>query len=36
MLALHLHRTGEPDPAADFAARTLTEAGDVLQGLLDG
>jgi len=36
MLALHLHRTGERDPAADFAARTLTEAGDVLQRLLDG
>ena len=36
MLTLHLHRTGERDPAADFAARTLTEAGDVLQGLLDG
>ena len=36
MIGLHLHRTGEPDPAADFAARTLTEAGDVLQGLLDG
>jgi HAD superfamily hydrolase (TIGR01509 family) len=36
MLALHLHRTGDPDPTADFTARTLTEAGDVLQGLLDG
>jgi len=36
ILALHLHRTGEPDPAANFAARTLTQAGDVLQGLLDG
>ncbi len=36
MLALHLHRTGDADPAADFAARTLTEAGDVLQELLDG
>ena len=36
MLTLHLHRTGDADPAADYAARTLTEAGDVLQGLLDG
>lgn len=36
MLALHLHRSGDPDPAADFSARTLTEAGDVLQGLLNG
>src|SRR6267143_696253 len=26
MLALHLHRTGDPDPTADFAARTLDEA----------
>jgi len=36
MLALHLYRTGDPDPAAGLSASTLSEAGDVLQGILDG
>ena len=36
MLTLHLHRTGDPDPAAGLSARTLAEAGDILQGILDG
>ena len=36
MLALHLHRTGDPDPAADFAARTLDEAVDLIEGALHG
>ena len=36
MLALHLQRMGDPDPAAGLSARTLTEAGDILQGMLDG
>src|SRR2546425_7234298 len=30
VFALHLHRTGDPDPAADFAARTLDEAVDFI------
>jgi len=36
MLALHLQRMGDSDPAAGLSARTLTEAGDILQGMLDG
>ena len=36
MLALYLHRTGDPDPAAGLNARTLAEAGDILQGIVDG
>jgi len=36
MLALFLHRAGERDPAADFHARTLTQAADIIGDLAHG
>jgi len=33
MFALFVHRGGERDPRADFNARTLTEAAEIIEGL---
>ena len=35
MRAIHLHRSGDADHTADFSARGLAEAGDIIEGRVD-